>query len=270
MSDSSRDKAIAFYVRLYAFLLLSYPHSFRRAYGAQMTQVFRDCCRDAYRRRGVSGLPRLWLATCRDLAISALAERIVRIKSFFVHERLPLMSSPALSCVPAGAPRRRVALALDLAIGPLSFLALYIGTDSLIGTLHAEDGWGNTLVSITPTAFWLAVVLALAWRGQTVGQALLDLRWVADDGRPARWRPAGELQFWCAGLALLLTGGFILLAYAWVGLTWVLTRVFHIGLGLPGIWGNGVVPGLSLAAILVLGLMWLARRRPAHLARIAR
>lgn len=180
------------------------------------------------------------------------------------------MSSPALPCAPAGTVRRRVALALDVVIGPLSFVALYFGTTSLVNMLHAEGWWSNTLVGTAPTTLWLAVVLTLAWRGQTIGQALLGLRWVAGDGQPARWRAAGELQFWCAGLALLLWGGLIVLMIAWSGLTWVLVRIAHIGLGLPGIWGNGVVPGLSLAAIIALGLMWLARRQPAHLMRDAR
>lgn len=166
-------------------------------------------------------------------------------------------------------PRRRIALTLDVVTGPLSFLALWFGTTALVNAVHINDGWSGTIVGSAPTALWLAVVLALAWRGQTVGQALVGLRWVARDGRPARWRALGELQFWCAGLALTLMGGPLLLMFAWSELAWVLARIAHVGLVIPATWGNGVVPGgLVASAVMVLALMWLARRQPAHVVRI--
>ncbi len=34
-------------VQMYQRLLVAYPQSFRREYGAPMPQVFRDCCREA-------------------------------------------------------------------------------------------------------------------------------------------------------------------------------------------------------------------------------
>jgi hypothetical protein len=57
-------------------LLIAYPAAFRRAYGPEMAQVFRDCCRDATRRAGVPGLVALWSRTLGDLAISGWRERV--------------------------------------------------------------------------------------------------------------------------------------------------------------------------------------------------
>jgi hypothetical protein len=66
---------------------------------------------------------------------------------------------------PNDVPRRRIALTLDVVTGPLSFLALWFGTTALVNAVHINDGWSGTIVGSAPTALWLAVVLALAWRG---------------------------------------------------------------------------------------------------------
>lgn len=46
-------------VRIFRLLLRTYPASFRREYGDEMTSVFRDMAEAAWRRRGTAGL--LWL-----------------------------------------------------------------------------------------------------------------------------------------------------------------------------------------------------------------
>lgn len=86
MSESSQSRqpptttprparTLTWSVTLYRRLLLAYPARFRAAYAASMTQVFRDCCRQAQRESGLRGIGRLWLRTLADLADSALAER---------------------------------------------------------------------------------------------------------------------------------------------------------------------------------------------------
>jgi hypothetical protein len=62
-------------VAAYGRLLVMYPPSFRREYGHQMLQVFRDCSREASRSGGALGLWRYWLAATGDLIVNALAER---------------------------------------------------------------------------------------------------------------------------------------------------------------------------------------------------
>jgi hypothetical protein len=77
MSASTRatPRTVRFSVWLYRRLLVAYPQSFRLRYGAQMVQVFRDCCREATTTDGNVGLLRYWLIALGDLIVSALAER---------------------------------------------------------------------------------------------------------------------------------------------------------------------------------------------------
>ncbi|HET8909018.1 MAG TPA: hypothetical protein VFN11_18840, partial [Ktedonobacterales bacterium] len=75
-TNGSRSSwALRFSVALYGRLLVMYPRSFRREYGTQMLQVFRDCSREAARTRGPVGLCRYWLVATSDLIVSTLAER---------------------------------------------------------------------------------------------------------------------------------------------------------------------------------------------------
>jgi hypothetical protein len=60
---------------LYRHLLAAYPPEFRRLYGAEMEQVFRDGCREALRMRGAAGLVGYWLHVLCDLARTACVER---------------------------------------------------------------------------------------------------------------------------------------------------------------------------------------------------
>ena len=61
-------------VRLYRVLLKAYPEQFRREYGPQMEQAFRDLYREE--RGGRGGIVLLWARTSSDLVATALAERI--------------------------------------------------------------------------------------------------------------------------------------------------------------------------------------------------
>ena len=58
--------------RLYAWLLLAYPAEFRRRFGSEMLQVFRDCYRAESRAGSVSIF---WFRTLSDLAFTAAKER---------------------------------------------------------------------------------------------------------------------------------------------------------------------------------------------------
>lgn len=59
--------------RLYGLLLFVYPEDFRREFGNQMLQVFRDSYRDEARARS---LPSFWLRIVLDLASTAVKERV--------------------------------------------------------------------------------------------------------------------------------------------------------------------------------------------------
>ena len=66
---------IAASLRLYRLLLWLYPAAFRRAWGADMAQVFGDLCAQAWRQRGLLAL---WTATLADLAASLPREHLAR------------------------------------------------------------------------------------------------------------------------------------------------------------------------------------------------
>jgi hypothetical protein len=71
--------SISLSVLLYRWLLRLGPANFRREYGQQMVQVFRQCCRDAYQRRGSLGVFLLWLPTFSELITGMLAERLISL-----------------------------------------------------------------------------------------------------------------------------------------------------------------------------------------------
>ena len=61
--------------RLYSALLSLYPIQFRLRFGPEMSQLFRDCCRDALEKGEAAVLVAFLLQTLRDLCASVLRER---------------------------------------------------------------------------------------------------------------------------------------------------------------------------------------------------
>ncbi len=79
-------------VFFYRRLLVLYPADFRRAFGLQMVQLFRDACQEAQRRAGLSGLIRVWLSTLYDVASSVIVERSMAMQKHPVIKRLAWLS----------------------------------------------------------------------------------------------------------------------------------------------------------------------------------
>lgn len=79
-SRSPRTASEPIQLRVYHFLLLTYPIAFRRDYGQQMMQLFRDCHRDAGAEPQAFGSSRLWFRTLLDLARTAPAEHLERLR----------------------------------------------------------------------------------------------------------------------------------------------------------------------------------------------
>jgi hypothetical protein len=75
--ESPPQPWIARSAALYQRLLVCYPIAFRRAYGAQLVQTFRDTCRQASQEHGLRGLLGCWMSLLTDLAGNALAERLM-------------------------------------------------------------------------------------------------------------------------------------------------------------------------------------------------
>jgi hypothetical protein len=74
VSKSIDIDRIAFSTRVYQLLLHAYPTKFQQEYGAEMAQVFQDCCLRTLRQGGKNGMARLWAVTLLDLIQSVISE----------------------------------------------------------------------------------------------------------------------------------------------------------------------------------------------------
>jgi hypothetical protein len=74
ISQSKDVPMIVFSVKFYEWLLVAYPARFRKEYGSQMVDVFRDCCLRAFRQGGMNGMTSLWAVTFLDLIRSLITE----------------------------------------------------------------------------------------------------------------------------------------------------------------------------------------------------
>ena len=76
-------------VSVYRSLIRGFgPTSFFRPYGDLAIQLFRECCQDAYRQRGVRGVLALWLPSYRD----ALVQMVIEVLCVRQHTSRPHVS----------------------------------------------------------------------------------------------------------------------------------------------------------------------------------
>lgn len=85
--------------RIYRILLFVYPSDFRAEYGHQMSQVFRDRCRDRVRSSGWTGLALLWAATLADLSESAVREHLALLSQDLRYGARMLTRRPGFAAV---------------------------------------------------------------------------------------------------------------------------------------------------------------------------
>ena len=87
-------------LRVYRFLLLAYPVSFRREYAPDMAQVFRDCYRVEKINRGLPGVCRLIVRTLLDLMRTAPREQLENLgKDNSVMNNLRKDALALLACI---------------------------------------------------------------------------------------------------------------------------------------------------------------------------
>ena len=80
------ERLVSLSRRVYRILLAAYPKEFRREYGADMVQLFRDQCRDELRSGGVMAWMALWFWTLMEMVGSSRRERD-RARARKVHAR---------------------------------------------------------------------------------------------------------------------------------------------------------------------------------------
>lgn len=62
--------------RVYRLLLTAYPADFRREFGEDVAQLFRDVCRDAGERGGLGSVLRLWPSALGEVLAQASLQRL--------------------------------------------------------------------------------------------------------------------------------------------------------------------------------------------------
>lgn len=86
--------------KFFHLILLAYPREFRREFGPDMAQVFRDCYNAEKRTGGPIGIRRLWLHTLLDLIRTAPREHLERLgKDSSVMNNLRKDALALLGCI---------------------------------------------------------------------------------------------------------------------------------------------------------------------------
>jgi hypothetical protein len=149
---------ISFSVRLYQWLLYIGPAGFRHEYGLPMVQVFRECCRDAYQRRGTRGVVSLWSPTFSDLVVGMIAEHFSSLggtRELDLYERLRQMLRTMR--------RSMITIFCAFVVFGLAWLFFARMNDPLswwepIVRLHPEVGW---VYSVIVNAGYVAFLMIL-------------------------------------------------------------------------------------------------------------
>lgn len=144
-TDSSAGRRLlAVSGSLYGVLLGLYPRAFRREFGPQMAQAFRDCCRQAHGERGAVGILGLWGPLMGDLAVTALCERFAEVHHMFALSRSVLVRAAGAAAVLGGALNLLGSVThlhgLARAAVPGSIVCLIIGVLGLHALLWGREG----------------------------------------------------------------------------------------------------------------------------------
>jgi hypothetical protein len=164
--------SVTWSARLYRALLIAYPAPFRHKYSDEMTRVFRDLCRDAWRAGGAGGVFALWPGATRDLLLAASGERLGELTmlrltlilslaapALFVLDNLAFLGYATLLGVPP-------TFMTDVAIyGFIGWLGLAVAAWLVGAATAARHGrWG-----------WFALALCLPYAGSLTYSVLETL-----------------------------------------------------------------------------------------------
>jgi hypothetical protein len=189
--------------KLFRLTLFAYPREFRREYGTQMAQLFRDCYREQ-ESRGAGAAGHLWLRTLADLLVSAPREHL---------ESLQKESSVMTSMQ-----RNALALGTCLAIIVIALLLLSYGRSHEVSSILffgrtldalATAGIVGNLIIFLLKITKLNPIKTALWTMLAVNSVLLILAWIIG----SRVDPSFKI-------------GSVLVAYVvsflvWLGLHWV-------------------------------------------------
>jgi hypothetical protein len=179
-----RDGFLRVSERVYRVLLQTYPAGFRREYGAQMEQTFGDLCRKELEHVGYVGLIALWVRTLRDLASTAMAERIEERKlarngEVEVNERklawagLVLIWAPLFFVV---ASLLKYELGIGLLFDPLEALLSEPGRRYVFNLVSPVVFLGGLILALVLNAYAVLRLNVGSEDGAVVGTVRLEIR----------------------------------------------------------------------------------------------
>ncbi len=187
---SKTPRSVDLSARIYRTLVWAYPASFRREYGWEMVQVFRDMAEGALSRRGLLGLAGLWFRVVPDLVKTAVQQHCNEI-----HRRVVMWEESL------GPARFVAALAVALLIAalvtPADPASMFIVGFPLYG-VYLCAAFSGRLPRRSRAAAVLAGALNL---GLWIGLLAIAVRLV---------RPDGPLEAGGLGMSLLVVGFLIL------------------------------------------------------------
>jgi hypothetical protein len=187
--------------RVYKFLLIAYPSAFRREYGHEMQQVFRDCYRDEARRNQLAGY---WLRTLIDLVLTATKEHSEKLRKD--HTIMSTLRRDIVSVV--GCMAIIVAALALLKYGKAHEFSWFLAFGYVLDAIATTGIIGNLMVFLlVKTTKWHSLRIAL-WTFVVVHAVLLTV--IAILGP----HMGGEFRFGPIMLAYVLSFLF------WFGLHW--------------------------------------------------
>jgi hypothetical protein len=190
---------------IYRLFLLAYPAAFRRDFGPEMTQVFRDSCREVYQQRGILGVFNLWVPTILDLVVTAFEEHLLeglRMSRSNVIRRsgLAILSASVLGIATIVSMQLKLSLSLNDLPGDMypiyhyaKYLFMLAGLTLLCGVIGLLLGYGSQVGS------WGRVGLVLSIVGLGIGGGGIATVYFLNVGRA--WR---EWAWYDYGLGCLL------------------------------------------------------------------
>lgn len=155
MSEGPPSRALRAAVRLYRALLRAYPRAFRRQYAEQMTQLFRDCARDALARHGTPGMLGWCVRALCDLARTASGQRLAAALATPPRAHRPLLGAVVLGLVTGAVNARSTAAQPPMLCLLLSTAALGLWAPRLAWC------WALLIGGAVPTSQALAFALHL-------------------------------------------------------------------------------------------------------------
>jgi len=262
-ANRSRDRALAFSVRVYELLLLAYPREFREEYGPHMRQVFGDRCRQSVRDSGMAGIFGWWLIAGIDF-VTSVVEQHLRRENYMTRTTLIRIGSWSLMLAAVNFIVFSLAVSpTQTDLGPWPFMLLTFLTS--VGTIGVLVGFeGAARPAGKPLLIAGVATSLLAYT------APLDL-W-SHIGDPFWIVPYASLAVLLACLAgyglIALRRSFLpvdtavaLLAGIWFILLVVLAGFYPIWDTAPGLTAGWLILGSLITAFALARLGWVLRSR---------